>query len=123
MVYVSAYDKKRNMWGVTDTDDGVTEVVSEKELLNIVKSGKVQVSGVDVVRGYIHVVRPNTPPYPTKRPANQTRQQFLDEEIGFDYIIEQHETREFTQFVVSTGGDVNTYRVYGEPGSYKVYAK
>lgn len=123
MLYVSAYDKKRNRWAVTDTDDNVTEVVSENELFNIVASGKVQVSGVDVVRHYIHVVRPNTPPYPTKAPVNQTRQQFLDQEIGYDYIVETYEGGEFTQFVVSTGGDINTYRVYGTPGNYKVYAK
>ena len=42
-----------------------------------------------------------------------TRLEFLDENTGFDRVIESYATREFTEFIVSCGGDVVTYRVYG----------
>lgn len=45
MLYVSQIDRKNNMYGVTDTDDGVTQFVNKAELLDAVKSG-VQVNGV-----------------------------------------------------------------------------
>lgn len=42
-----------------------------------------------------------------------TRFKFLDENIDFDRVIELYTTHEFTEYVVSCGGDVITYRVYG----------
>ena len=42
-----------------------------------------------------------------------TRFEFLDENTGLDRVIESYATREFTEFIISCGGDVVTYRVYG----------
>lgn len=45
------------------------------------------------------------------------RFEFLDENIDFDYIIDTYKTLDFTEFVVSRGGDVCTYRVYDRNGN------
>ena len=52
-----------------------------------------------------------------------SRFEFLDEQIGVDFVLEQHDGPDFSDFVVNRGGDVSTYRVYGTDGSYRMYAK
>ena len=53
-----------------------------------------------------------------------SRMEFLEQNVGFDYIIEAHETKRFTEFITSTGGDVVRYRVYGNTDEdYSVTAK
>lgn len=183
MLYVSQYDKARNQYGVTDTDDNTTEWVSSAELFGIVKDMHIKVAGVSLTQMKIGVVNADGTPVKkpvakkaststaepavraattakagaktakagaktatkagaktgtkagakttTKKPSaktvkkapEQTRLQYLDEQIGFDYVVEQSDGRDFTQFVVSTGGDVSTYRVYGNPGDYTITAK
>lgn len=44
----------------------------------------------------------------------QEAQKILDEEIGYDYIIEAHETPDFYEFIVSMGGDILRFRVYND---------
>ena len=44
---------------------------------------------------------------------NEKRYAHLEKEVGFDYILETREAPDFTEFVTSTGGDVDRYRVYG----------
>lgn len=132
MLYVSSYDKTRDRYGVTDTDDGKVEWVTSAELFSIAKSLNMCIKGVDLGMMRIKVITPESGvglrkgkksiPKPIKEPV-KTRMQFLEDEIGFDYVLEQHESKDFTQFVISIGGDVRTYRVYGENGDYKVYAK
>ena len=39
-------------------------------------------------------------------------EKLLYEEIGYDYIIEAHETPDFYEFIVSMGGDILRFRVY-----------
>jgi len=41
------------------------------------------------------------------------RRDHLDEHIGFDYILREAHTSDFSEFVIDIGGDVLTYRVYG----------
>lgn len=122
MLYVSAYDKKTNMFSVTDTDDGTTELIRNAELMKAVRAYGLKVSGVDTKTGHVSVQKMQgvKPKKPVKR---QTRADFLEEQVGFDYIVEQHDGRDFTEFVISMGGDVLTYRVYGQQGSYSVYAR
>lgn len=50
----------------------------------------------------------------------QEAQIMLDDEIGYDYIIEAHQSPDFYDFIVSIGGDAIKYRVYKD-GS--IYAK
>lgn len=53
-----------------------------------------------------------------------SRDQFLYDRIGFDYILEKRETHDFTEYVLSCGGDVNIMRVYETaPGEFKVYER
>ena len=52
-----------------------------------------------------------------------TRFEFLDEQIGVEFVLEQHDGPDFSDFVVNRGGDVSTYRVYGTDGDYRLYAK
>ena len=43
---------------------------------------------------------------------------FLEENCGFDYVLETRDvSMDFTEFVVSYGGDVIRYRVYGNSAS------
>lgn len=59
----------------------------------------------------------------TENKERNARLKALDERCGFDYIIEEYEAKDYTQFVVSMGGDALTFRVYGHDGEYKVYAR
>ena len=43
----------------------------------------------------------------------RAREAYLDEFIGFELLLRASHTAEFSEFVVDTGGDVCTYRVYG----------
>lgn len=122
MLYVSAYDKKTNMFSVTDTDDGTTELIRNAELMKAVRDYGLKVSGVDVKTGHVRVQK-MTGVAPKKPVKKQTRMDFLEEQVGFDYVMEQREGRDFTEFVISMGGDVLAYRVYGQQGSYEVYAR
>lgn len=47
------------------------------------------------------------------RSISDDRYNYLEENAGFDYVLEENEGRNFTEFVVKYGGDVFTYRVYG----------
>ena len=58
------------------------------------------------------------------REIDAVRQLVLDQAVGFDYILETRHFSDFTEFIVSTGGDVCRYRVYGSrEGEYHVCAK
>lgn len=46
MLYVSQFDRRNNIYGVTDTDDGVTQPITAKELLHIVNILGIPVKGV-----------------------------------------------------------------------------
>lgn len=122
MLYVSKYDLNSGKYGVTDTDDGSVEWLESGELFNIVRKHKLRIEGVDLSVSRIHVVKPK---YVGQKRVNdiEARFNFLDDRIGFDYLIERHDTKEFSEFVVSMGGDTCRYRVYGTNGSYSVYAK
>lgn len=41
------------------------------------------------------------------------REAYLDKCIGYEIKLRAHHTADFSEFVVDTGGDVSTYRVYG----------
>jgi len=57
-------------------------------------------------------------------PTTKARHKFLDENVGYDYILETRDGGEFTEFVTSMGGDVTVYRVYGDKqGEFKVYCR
>ena len=59
-----------------------------------------------------------------KQDLTNARYTFLDKKIGPDYVLRTADGGNFTEFVVSIGGDVRTYRVYGEtPDAFKVYEK
>ena len=47
------------------------------------------------------------------RNIENARRDYLDEYLGFDYILDEYHDSRMSEFVVSCGGDVNTYRVYG----------
>ena len=52
------------------------------------------------------------------------RRSFLDEEVGYDYIMEEYHQNDFSEFVTKMGGDVITYRVYGDKkDEMKVYCR
>ena len=52
------------------------------------------------------------------------RQSFLDEEVGFDYIVDQRDYNEFSEYIVSIGGDSRILRVYGDKrDEMKVYCR
>ena len=60
----------------------------------------------------------NTPAY------IKERFKFLDETVGFDYILREDQGSDFTEYVTSMGGDVSTYRVYGKTKEeFAVYGK
>lgn len=48
------------------------------------------------------------------------RQALADTRSRYDYILEEHETREFVEIIGSIGGDVERVRVYRDGN---VYAK
>lgn len=124
MLYVSKYDKAQDKYGVTDTDDGTTELVSSGELFSIVRTMRVKVQGVDLSQMRIRVVSPEGEKKKASKPQKtKTRLEYLEMQIGFDYVLEQHDARDFTEFVISTGGDVCKYRVHGYLGSYRLTAK
>ena len=55
-----------------------------------------------------------------------TRFKFLDKNVDFDRVIELYTTHEFTEYVVSCGGDVITYRVpesMGKEEDFSIYCK
>lgn len=52
-----------------------------------------------------------------------SRFEFLDVQIGVDFVLEQRDGPDFSDFVVNRGGDVSTYRVCGTDGNYRLYAK
>ena len=135
MLYVSAYDKANDRYGVTDTDDNTTEWRSSGALFKLVKETHLRIQGVDLGVMSIKVVKPGVTPSMTKKFANagtlrnrrppsvKSRFDYLSDNIGFDYIVEQHETRDFTEYVISIGGDVKKYRVYGKDGQFRLVAK
>ena len=41
------------------------------------------------------------------------REVYLDKHIGYEIKLRASHTADFSEFVVDTGGDVCTYRVYG----------
>lgn len=52
------------------------------------------------------------------------RLSFLDEEVGYDYIMDEYHTNEFSEYVANFGGDVIKYRVYGDKkDEMRVYCK
>ena len=59
-----------------------------------------------------------------KQDLTNARFAFLDKNTGPDYVLRSANGGNFTEFVVSVGGDVRTYRVYGDnPDTFKVYEK
>lgn len=49
------------------------------------------------------------------------RIKFLDDNVGFDYILEINDCNEFTEVVSKMGGDVITHRVYGnKPDNFRI---
>ena len=46
-------------------------------------------------------------------------EKLLYEEVGYDYIIEAHNTPDFCEFIVSIGGDVLKFRVYNDGTIYE----
>ena len=50
------------------------------------------------------------------------RYEALEDEVGFDYILREYHDHEMSEYVISIGGDVLTYRVYGTD-EMKVYAR
>ena len=54
----------------------------------------------------------------------KARAAYLETVVGYDRIIESYDAGSFTEFVISMGGDVMTYRVYGNTsGSFAAYAR
>lgn len=45
--------------------------------------------------------------------VNDKRFEYFNETCDFDYIIRSYTSPDFNEYVVSRGGDVVTYRVYG----------
>lgn len=45
------------------------------------------------------------------------RFKYLDEHCCVEVVLNQYHCLEFSEFVVDSGGDVSTYRVYGETKS------
>ena len=49
------------------------------------------------------------------------RIRFLDENVGFDYILEINDGNRFTEVVTKMGGDVITHRIYGDnPNNFMI---
>lgn len=46
MLYVSQYDRRNNVYGVTDTEDGTTDLVTKEEVLYAVNNCKLRIKGV-----------------------------------------------------------------------------
>lgn len=42
------------------------------------------------------------------------RKAYLDEHSGYDTILDEYHMPQFSEYVIRTGGDVNTVRVYGD---------
>lgn len=60
----------------------------------------------------------------SRNAMTEARRKFLDENVGYDYIMETRELGDCTEFITSMGGDVARYRVYGDkPDEFKVYCK
>ena len=58
-----------------------------------------------------------------KEKAN-ARFNYLDDYLGIDYVIDEYHTSDMSEFVVSRGGDVCTYRVYDRPnGEFSLYER
>lgn len=175
MLYVSKYDKVTDRYGVTDTDDNVTEWATSGELFTLAKKNHIKIHGISLGEMSIRVVKPpsigsaerkvfeaagtvhqrgqgmsvqpqkvmadGTPVPKSKRGLSEPmkkkfadagtlrasesskRLQYLDEQIGFDYVVSQQDGANFTQFVISTGGETRTYRVTGTAGDYRVSSK
>ena len=51
------------------------------------------------------------------------RKRYLNKMVAPDYILEIRDGGSFTEYVVSTGGDVSTYRVYGKDGNFTITCK
>ena len=45
--------------------------------------------------------------------VNDKRFEYFNKMCDFDYIIRSYTSPDFNEYVVSRGGDVVTYRVYG----------
>lgn len=56
------------------------------------------------------------------RNIHSERRTYLFDMRGFDFIMDEYEGNEFSEFVVSIGGDVETYRVYGND-KFEIYCK
>lgn len=46
-------------------------------------------------------------------------EEMLQKEVGYDYIIEAHQTPDFYEFRVSIGGDILDFRVYEDGKIYE----
>lgn len=44
----------------------------------------------------------------------EERSKFFRDNNGYDYILQEYHDDTMSEFVVSQGGDVNTFRVYGK---------
>lgn len=118
MLYVSAYDGASGRYSVTDTDDNSVDYASSGELFRIAQRFRIKILGVDLTQMRIQVVDRTGKPVKAK-----TRAEFFDENVGYDYIMEVREGSDFTEYVISIGGDVERYRVYGSDGNFKIYSK
>lgn len=118
MLYVSGFDGKKQRYAVTDTDDGSVEMVDSGKLFRLVRSLRLRILGVDLSEMSIRVVDRNGNPV-----KPMTRQEFFEQNAGYDYIMETREGGEFTEYIVSMGGDVLRYRVYGKNGNFQIYEK
>lgn len=49
-----------------------------------------------------------------RKSISDKRYDYLSEVTGFDYVLEEYDGRDFTEFITKTGGDVQRYRVYGD---------
>lgn len=55
--------------------------------------------------------------------ANE-RFNYLDEYLGFDYVLREDHFGDMSEFVVSRGGDVCTFRVYDrKDGGFDIYER
>lgn len=46
--------------------------------------------------------------------VHDKRREYLNEMVGYDYILDEFDAGEFSEFTISIGGDVIQYRVYGQ---------
>ena len=54
---------------------------------------------------------------------HKQRKAHLKGNAQVDKVLEEYYEREFSEFVVRSGGDVCVYRVYGTPENFKVYER